>query len=199
MPKTAYEALIRFNPQGGYQGASIKYWDSDRNSETAPEDLGAASDPRFQDVIGTALTIANTQVVELQAQLATAQADAAEVPSLRSRITQLEAELEGYRNPPQPEQSYVGLYNALLTEGLSLFLFVRAACDVSLPVSNAYTDLVAALLTPMPSLTALQACFDNLFAAMSASGFGFGTSQIEQMRSLLDGQGFQAVVFPLGG
>lgn len=199
MPLIPYEILIRLNSEGKFQGASLKQWDTDRRMETAPEDLGTDSDPRFKAVIGELLTSANAQVVELQAQLATAQTDAAEAPQLRDRIAQLEAELETLRQPPpQPEQDYAGLYNGLLSEGLPIFLFVRYACDQNLPVSNAYTDLVAALVTPQPQFAALQACINNMFGAMSAAGFDFSEGQTAQMRSLLDSYGFQAIAFPLG-
>lgn len=88
-----YEVLIRFKPEGAFQGASIKYWDEARQIETAPQDLGDTSDPRFQEVLGAAIVAANAQITELQAQLTTATADAAELPTLRDRITQLETEL----------------------------------------------------------------------------------------------------------
>lgn len=41
-----------------------------------------------------------------------------EMPSLRSQITQLEQELEQYRNPPEPAQDWVGLGQAIATSSL---------------------------------------------------------------------------------
>ena len=199
---TPYEILIRFNVEGAFQGASIKHWDSDRGTETAPEDLGDVSDPRFQAVAGTALTAANTQVAELQAQLATAQADAQDVPGLRDRISQLEAELEGYRNPPQPSRNYKGLYKALIgEEGISLFLHIRYIAGIDKDVNLAYVDTMSALVVGMLELPEtdeqLQSCINVLFASISNTG-GFSQAEIELMRSLLDKYGFSSIVFPLG-
>ncbi|HEY9642772.1 MAG TPA: hypothetical protein V6C57_19950 [Coleofasciculaceae cyanobacterium] len=130
---TPYEILVRFNSEGAFQGASIKHWDSDRSLETPPEDLGSTSDPRFQEIVGTALTAANTQVAELQAQLAAAQSEAQVVPELRSQISQLEQELEQYRNPPQPAQDWVGLGGAIATSSLYTRLTGLIEDDVLTP------------------------------------------------------------------
>lgn len=94
-------------------------------------------------------------------------------------------------------ENYIGLYDALLADGLSVFLFVRSLSDQNLPVANAYGDFVNALTTPAPSLPALQSCINNLFAAIQGFGQGFSTAQIATMRSLLDKNGFMAIAFPM--
>jgi hypothetical protein len=142
-------------------------------------------------------TIANNPQLASAIQLALNEWGA-DIPGLRSRISQLEQELEGYRNPVKPEQDYVGLWNSFLREGISIFLFVRYLADQTLPIANAYSDFKDALTSPTPTPEGLQSSVDNLFAAIRAYGADFNQEQSAAMRSLLDSYGFSSIVFPLG-
>lgn len=98
--------------------------------------------------------------------------------------------------PIVEKQNYLGFYAGLLSGGINLFLYVRYISDLDLPVSNCYTDLMGAI--QFGQIAGFQASISNLFASMSAAGYGLSDAQKAQMRTLLDANGFSSIVFPLG-
>lgn len=92
------------------------------------------------------------------------------------------------------QPNYAGFRNGLFTEAIDLFSLVRGVAALDLGVSVCYTDLIAAL--QIGELPGFQASISNLFAAMLAAGLEFSKEQSDQMRSLLDANGFKSVILP---
>lgn len=95
----------------------------------------------------------------------------------------------------EEQPNYQGFYDALLSEGLTLFSSVRGLAASSLPVNACYTDLVAAI--GFEKLPGFQMSITNLVLTMQGIGQPFSNEQIAQIRSLLDANGFKSIVLPL--
>jgi len=93
-------------------------------------------------------------------------------------------------------ENYRGFYNGLLGEAINLFLFVRSMAKTDPSVALAYTDLMGSIL--IQQLPGFQSSITELFASLQSIGSSFSEEQIVQMRDLLDRNGFEEIVFPLG-
>ncbi len=107
-------------------------------------------------------------------------------------------DLSDYPSAPMPEPplNYLGFRNGLFTEAIDLFRLVRGVAGRDLAVSVCYADFMAAL--QFEELPGFQASISNLIAVMSTGGHEFSEEQLNQLRSLLDANGFKSVVLPGG-
>jgi septal ring factor EnvC (AmiA/AmiB activator) len=191
------EVLIRFDRGGAYQGASVKYWDADRDRETEPKDLGTTDSTEFQEVLGELTIAQQAQLSYLQAQLRDRDG---QVETLQQQLVQAEVTIAQLQTENQQlnEQiahltqkeanGFTGLYQAMLDPeqgGLIYQRIVQAALQDN-AVSTSLS-IFGFALTASRNVEALKAALAMLAQSLQATDAPF-TANEKQTWNLLVAQ-----------
>lgn len=95
----------------------------------------------------------------------------------------------------EKEPDYIGFYNAMMLSPLGLFTTVRLKAKSSPALIPAYVDLGMAV--QFKQFSGFQSSITNLFTDMAEARQPFTLVQKQEIRRLLDANGFKAIVLPL--
>lgn len=159
-----YELLVRFDPQTGkYLGSQLRYWDTEKEKETPPKNLGGYTSPEFLEAIGL-----------------TAAAAMAENEALRRRVADLESLIQSPSIPsPQTTDKWELLASKLRGGPLFAKVYVAAQTDVA----------VATNLAVLLSSIALKNEDDFRFAALRILPI-FDEGEVASLNQILVDSGF---------